>query len=329
MKVSLMALAMVGFSGYVLSANQAVNVSYMLYANSTVTTGLCTAEKLNGGVSKNGANFKIDGLKCDTLPNIAKSVNSTDLVSVGSVVINNGALTLDLLDIQQNVQINNDGSSKIDYIFTVQQPVPAINAPVVDSPSSVSNDCKDDLKSPLLPCANNPKIKMIDLNPTGETYLPGCAGLNDVNRTKCFLKNSMKDETYALRFKFNEIIKTDANGNYDIRILSVTRDFLDEDQYRRFDMSISENPGQFTGLAKECIKKGAEEGTDMGIYGRQVITGRPNNVPLSENQCPLTPGKQYYINVKASEAGCMDPATKTFPTRQGCIMLLRMSVVQN
>lgn len=340
--VCLMTLGMAGFAGYTRSAP--VDVTYSYFENSTQFNGACTdVTAVDGkGAINTGLNYTLKG-NCKTQTK-NQGTQDSSLTPIGKLTYNgiaDGATgVFDIVEIKQNSQTASDGSVKASYNFTLQAPKATVQAPIVTAPPTaqvpiitapLSNDCKDDFKSLLLPCASNPKIIITEPNPIGETYLPGCAGINNVAGRACFMNNPwMKDEIYALRFKFAEVKKTNVNDDSsEISIQSVTRDFYDEFRYKMFDISISEIPGDFdeTRLGKACVQKGPEQGADLGIQGKQVIPGKTNRV-LTSYECPLTPGKQYYINVKASQPGCRDPLTNTYPTKQGCMTIIRTGVIQ-
>lgn len=338
----LMVLGMAGFVGYAQAAS--VDVTYSYFENSVQFNGTCTdiAVVDGKGAINTGLNYTLKG-NCKTQTN-NKGTPDSSLTPVGQLTYNgvaDGAKgVFDIVEIKQSSQIASDGSVKASYNFTLQAPkATTVQTPIVTvlptalpvTTASSSNDCKDDFKSLLLPCASNPKIIITEPNPIGETYLPGCAGVNNVAGRACFMNNPwMKDEIYALRFKFAEIKKANINDDSsEISIQSVTRDFYDEFRYKMFDLSISEIPGDFdeVRLGKACVQKGPEQGADLGIQGKQVIPGKTTRA-LTIYDCPLTPGKQYYINIKASQPGCRDPLTNTYPTKQGCMTIIRTGVVQ-
>jgi hypothetical protein len=186
--------------------------------------------------------------------------------------------------------------------------------------------CADDLVSDLVVCATNPRLIITSPNYSSETPLPGCAGKPNVVPLDCRHLESMEDEVYAVRFKFAEI--TGKFKDSDIVISTTTRDGMirDADMYRKFDMSVSTIPGDFEGRGEGwgpwCLMRWATDGTELRINGKQV---KNFGDPVGAYECPLVPGTQYYINVKAAEPGCHDLATDTYPT-YGCLVTVGTNV---
>lgn len=333
--VCLMVSGIVCFAGYARSAS--IGVDYNYVENAKQYKGVCkdVTEVDGKGDIKTFLTYTLKG-NCPP-PTPSSDAPDSSLTRIGKLTYN-GSTEFDIVDMKQNSQITSDGSVNARYIFTLQAPKATVQTPVAGTPptaetpiapSQPSNDCKDNFKSLSLPCASNPKIIITEPAPWSETYLPGCAGIHNVLGRACYMNNPwMKDEIYALRFKFAEVKKSNANDDSsEISIQSVTRDFYDEFRYKMFDISISEIPGDFdeARLGKTCVQRGPEQGADLRIQGRQVIAGQP--VALNANECPLTPGKQYYINVKASQPGCRDPLTNTYPSN-GCMTIIRTDVIR-
>lgn len=164
----------------------------------------------------------------------------------------------------------------------------------------------------LSTAANADKLVITPPRLSNETHLPGCANDLKTLQQLCAYSGSFTDETYAVKFKFSEIKGT--NKGNDIAIVSVTRAGMttDLDKYRKFDMAVSQIPGDFD-VISGCKRQWATSGTELRINGKQW---KPYYPPVAQDECPLMPSTQYYINIKAASAGCQ-ATDGTYP-HNGC-----------
>ncbi|MFI3136423.1 MAG: hypothetical protein QX197_06550, partial [Methylococcaceae bacterium] len=189
--------------------------------------------------------------------------------------------------------------------------------------------CTDDLFTDYYPCGNGKTI-IVNPNLNEETHLPGCAGVL-TNPGACRGLKSMKDEVYAVRFKFKDVISAVKKDHFLIQTVTVDDMRLDDLRFRKFDMTVSTIPGDFDGKGQgwqaACSKKWATDGTELTI---RAIQHNPGDV-VGYDQCPLVPNTTYYINVKAATAGCFDqpasnnPDKSTYPA-QGCIVSVNTKI---
>lgn len=300
-------LLAVGTPNIAQSADATLEIKYILGSNN----GTCSANNVNHSIDSNGPNYKLNGLKCTSAPPLSETFDSAPKQPIATLTVDdNGSLqTIDVIKSEEIVDSNN----KKTYAFTLQ----AKNSTITPTPIPTKTPILTPSQVPTVTPVNN-LVKVIDAHNTNETYLPGCAGIVNGSSFDCRFLGSMQNESYAIKFSFAEI--KGSNKDHDIPIQTITRDYPEDEKYKRFDMAVSTIPGDFEAKdmgasAGACIKKGAQDGSDMSIYGKQAVPG----VNIGDNDCPLIPGKQYYINVKASEPSCQY-TDGTFPTRLGCMV---------
>ncbi|MEQ1637937.1 MAG: hypothetical protein ABL903_14730 [Methylococcales bacterium] len=214
------------------------------------------------------------------------------------------------------------------------EPLPPVDGGSIAQPTPSVTLAPATTATPTPPQSNNSYV-LINAQSNGETPLPGSTG------------KTIYDQVYALRFSFKEI--TGRLKDSEISIQTVTRDIMtrEDDKYRKFDITVSETPGyieawdpvaekvEYSNLLDDkgnvqfypdgspiqyaskvpdeihpCSRHWVSGGAELTIYGKQVAEG---SAPASSSQCPLTPGKEYYINVRAAAPGCRDEKSNTVP----------------
>jgi hypothetical protein len=159
---------------------------------------------------------------------------------------------------------------------------------------------------PILP-ENKIRLITIDPSPTGENWLPGCAGKPNADPNSCRLQGSITDETYAIRFQFNGLEPKIYKGTY-APINVDSRDAMDnaDIENRYFRVAISKLKGDFSGGFKNCTTPENQAQSSLNVMDeRQVnlLQGRAKTYAQA-NYCILKSGQLYYINVKPKNPGC-------------------------
>lgn len=261
---------------------------------------LCSADSVNFDFRKQHYNVqKLSG--CARVTNPSSALNTAPYATL-SYQENSAVMEFDVVESGQTV--TSDGKNTFIFALknksastvptTVPGPVPS---PVISAPSPAPSPSP----APVEPVSTD-KLIITPPRASNETHLPGCIGANiDTRQELCAYDGSIGDEAYAVKFKFDEL--KGANKAADIAISTVTRAGMsrDLDIYRKFDMAISTTAGDFTGLGNPaCAKRWATNGTELRINGKQ-FTGKEK---IENDECPLSPNVQYYINVKAASPGC-------------------------
>lgn len=199
---------------------------------------ICTATdlKLDANQTINVIGFKnCSGTSSSTFSKQSSNISAKSL----SVEIDGTLTKFDVTGIYAGLDadgnLTNPKENKIEIKLTL--PLPSNPAPVI----------------PVL----NGKIIEIDSNMNGETHLPGCVGLTTTPSNQCRGTGSIRNETYAVRLN-TALLASDAYVFTQFFVRGITNDNMAnvKQEFRKFIMAISTQPGDFSPANPACQRLG-------------------------------------------------------------------------
>lgn len=150
--------------------------------------------------------------------------------------------------------------------------------------------------------ANSGAVTKIESSIYGENHLPGCAGKPTTHPNLCRGSGSFGAEVYALKLK-TDLLATDANKLVKYSVLGITNDDMSTvlPSYRKFIMSISTVPGDFSPANPACSQLGVIDKQGVASPGLadlsiSVMSSLGDNNALAKLKSAADDAVQAFLN---------------------------------
>lgn len=148
---------------------------------------------------------------------------------------------------------------------------------------------------------------VVEANPVGENWLPGCAHRPSADPNSCRFAGSFADEVYAIRMIFHGLSPAVYGAQYfqvgmDSRDAMATADI----EHRYFEVSISRTAGDLSGLGPSCRTPQNSAAASINVMDREQVSAldERQRAYAEATTCVLTAGEVYFVNVKPKNPGC-------------------------